>query len=64
MQLCSNLTAEMGEQFIEVPVKPPPSPDPLDIDEEEQDIVVNKPTLNLDVNRFQSEFLSLPLLQK
>ena len=55
MQLSAQLQAELGEQFVEVPKKAL-SPDPLNIVEEEASIVLNKPTLNLDVKNFHSKF--------
>lgn len=56
IQLSGHLQAELGDQYVEVPIKAL-SPDPLNIAEEEASITVNKPVLNLDINRFNSKCL-------
>ncbi|KAJ1530296.1 hypothetical protein ONE63_005216 [Megalurothrips usitatus] len=55
IQLGSNLQAELGESYVEVPLQALPVPEPVNMEQEERNIAVNKPTLDLGVNNFQSE---------
>ncbi|XP_026278611.1 uncharacterized protein LOC113206654 [Frankliniella occidentalis] len=60
IQLSSNLQVELGGDYIEVPVKSLPlSPDPLDMEEEEDNVLNNKPSLNLNVNDLPRMFFGM-----
>lgn len=56
IQLGSNLQAELGESYVEVPLQALPVPEPVNMEQEERNIAVNKPTLDLGVNNFQNMF--------